>query len=174
LFTVFAKDTTNYPIKGHDLLNSKIKLVFGESLPGCTAGRKKTNSLIMMAKRKRIIIFLTMVTLFSSFVLLAASLSPLLMLPPLVEETAAQESPEGCNKCIVIEYEGDHTAVISGVERFTNMTTLQEQYNPYLWQFVNNLVSDGFEIEGVMMDDITCEEDDNSTQHMYRVILDMP
>jgi len=41
LFTVFAKDTKNYPIKGHDLLNSKIKLVFGESLPGCTAGRKK-------------------------------------------------------------------------------------------------------------------------------------
>jgi hypothetical protein len=91
----------------------------------------------------------------------------------LVEEAAAQASPEGCNKCIVIEYEGDHTAVISGVERFTNMTTRQEQYNPYLWQFVNNLVSDGFEIEGVMMDDITCEEDD-STQHMYRVILDMP
>lgn len=125
----------------------------------------------MMARRKRII-FLTMVTLFSSFVLLAPSLSPLL--PPLVEEAAAQASPEGCNKCIVIEYEGDHTAVISGVERFTNMTTRQEQYNPYLWQFVNNLVSDGFEIEGVMMDDITCEEDDNSTQHMYRVILDMP
>jgi hypothetical protein len=132
---------------------------------------KKTNSLIMMAKRKRIIIFLTMVALFSSFVLLAPFLSPLL--PPLVEEAAAQASPEGCNKCIVIEYEGDHTAVISGVERFTNMTTRQEQYNPYLWQFVNNLVSDGFEIEGVMMDDITCEEDD-STQHMYRVILDMP
>jgi hypothetical protein len=131
---------------------------------------KKTNSLIMMAKRKRII-FLTMVALFSSFILLAPSLSPLL--PPLVEEAAAQASPEGCNKCIVIEYEGDHTAVISGVERFTNMTTRQEQYNPYLWQFVNNLVSDGFEIEGVMMDDITCEEDD-STQHMYRVILDMP
>jgi hypothetical protein len=126
----------------------------------------------MMAKRKRII-FLTMVALFSSFVLLAASLSPLL-LPPVVEEAAAQASPEGCNKCIVIEYEGDHTAVISGVERFTNMTTRQEQYNPYLWQFVNNLVSDGFEIEGVMMDDIRCEEDDNSTQHMYRVILDMP
>jgi hypothetical protein len=42
LFTVFAKDTINYPIKGHDLLNSKIKLVFGESLPDCTAGRKKT------------------------------------------------------------------------------------------------------------------------------------
>jgi hypothetical protein len=124
----------------------------------------------MMAKRKRII-FLTMVALFSSFVLLASSLSPLL--PPLVEEAAAQASPEGCNKCIVIEYEGDHTAVISGVERFTNMTTRQEQYNTYLWQFVNNLVSDGFEIEGVMMDDITCEEDD-STQHMYRVILDMP
>jgi hypothetical protein len=30
LFIVFAKDTKNYPIKGHDLLNSKIKLVFGE------------------------------------------------------------------------------------------------------------------------------------------------
>ena len=171
MFTVFAKDTKNYPIKGHDLLNSKINLYLVRVYPVVLLAEKKINSLIMMARRKRII-FLTMVTLFSSFVLLAPSLSPLL--PPLVEEAAAQASPEGCNKCIVIEYEGDHTAVISGVERFTNMTTRQEQYNPYLWQFVNNLVSDGFEIEGVMMDDITCEEDDNSTQHMYRVILDMP
>jgi len=129
---------------------------------------EKTNSIIM-AKRKRII-FLTMVALFSSFVLLAPSLSPLL--PPLVEGAEAQAFPEGCNKCIVIEYEGEHTAVISGVESFTNMTTRQEQYNSYLWQFVNNLVSDGFEIEAVMMDDIRCEDDD-STGHMYRVILDM-
>jgi hypothetical protein len=40
LFTVFAKDTKNYPIKGHDLLNSKIILVVGESLPDCTSGKK--------------------------------------------------------------------------------------------------------------------------------------
>jgi hypothetical protein len=134
---------------------------------------KKPNSLIMMmAKRKRII-FLTMVAHFSSFVLLAPSLSPLLLLPPLVGGAAAQAPPEGCNKCIVIEYEDEDTAVISGVERFTNMTTRQEQYNPYLWQFVNNLVSDGFKIEAVMMDDIRWEDDD-STQHVYRIILDMP
>ena len=114
-----------------------------------------------------------MVALFSSFVLLAPSLSPLLLLPPLVEGAAAQAPPEGCNKCIVIEYEGEDTAVISGIESFTNMTTPQEQYNPYLWQFVNNLVSDGFEIEAVMMDDIRCEDDD-STEHLYRVMLGMP
>jgi hypothetical protein len=133
---------------------------------------EKTNSIIIMAKRKRII-FLTMVALFSSFVLLAPSLSPLLLLPPLVEGAAAQAPPEGCNKCIVIEYEGEDTAVISGVESFTNMTTRQEQYNPYLWQFVNNLVSDGFKIETVMMHDIRCEDDD-STMIVYRVMLGMP
>lgn len=83
--------------------------------------------------------------------------------------------PEGCNKCIVIEYEGGHTAVISGVESFTNMTTRQEQYNSYLWQFINGLVSDGFEIEVVMMEeDVKCEDDGNSTEGMYHVILDMP
>ena len=114
-----------------------------------------------------------MVALFSSFVLLAPSLSPPLLLPPLIEGAAAQAPPEGCNKCIVIEYEGEDTAVISGVESFTNMTTRQEQYNPYLWRFVNNLVSDGFEIEAVMMDDIRCEDDD-STELVYRVMLGMP
>jgi hypothetical protein len=133
---------------------------------------EKINSIIMMAKRKRVI-FLTMFALFSSFVLFAPSLSP--MLPPLVEGAAAQVHPEGCDKCIVIEYEGGHTALISGVESFTNMTTRQEQYNSYLWQFVNNLVSDGFEIEVVMMEeDVSCEEDGDSTESIYHVVLEMP
>jgi hypothetical protein len=130
--------------------------------------------IVIMTKRKRIN-FLTMLALFSSFVLLASSLSPLL--PPLVEDAAAQMHPEGCDKCIVIEYEGGHTAVIAGVESFTNMTTRQEQYNSYLWQFINGLVSDGFEIEVVMMEeDVRCEDDDddNSTEGMYHVILDVP
>jgi hypothetical protein len=133
---------------------------------------EKTRSIIM-TKRKNIN-FVTILALFSSVVLLAPSLSPLL--PPLVEGAAAQMHPEGCDKCIVIEYEGGDTAVISGVESFTNMTTRQEQYNPYLWQFINGLVSDGFEIEVVMMEeeDVKCEDDGNSTEGMYHVIVDMP
>ena len=81
--------------------------------------------------------------------------------------------PEGCNKCIVIEYEGGHTAVISGVESFVNMTTRQEQYNSYLWKFVNSLVSDGFEIKAMMVDDTRCEDDDG-TERIYHVVLEMP
>ena len=131
---------------------------------------EKTNSIIM-AKRKRTI-FLPMLVLLSSSVLLAPSLSPLL--PPLVEEATAQTPPRDCDKCIVIEYEGWHAAVISGIESFANTTTQQEQYNWYLWKFVNSLVSDGFEIKAVTMDDIRYEEDDNSTEHMYRVVLGMP
>ena len=132
---------------------------------------EKTRSIIM-TKRKNIN-FVTMLALFSSFVLLAPSL--LSLLPPLVEGAAAQMPPEECNKCIAIEYEDGHTAVISGVESFTNMTTRQEQYNSYLWKFVNSLVSDGFEIEVVMMEeDVKCEDDGNSTEGMYHVILDMP
>ena len=130
-------------------------------------------SAIIMAKRKRIT-FLTTIALFSSSVLLASSLSPLL--PPLVKGAAAQMHPEGCDKCIVIEYEGGDTALIAGVESFTNMTTRQEQYNSYLWQFVNSLVSDGFEVEVVMMEeDVRCEDDDyDSTERMYHVVLEMP
>ena len=64
--------------------------------------------------------------------------------------------------------------VISGIESFANTTTQQEQYNWYLWKFVNRLVSDGFEIKAVTMDDIRYEEDDNSTEHMYRVVFGMP
>jgi hypothetical protein len=134
--------------------------------------QKKTSSIIM-ANRKRIT-FLTMLALFSSFVLLAPSL--LSLLPSLLESAAAQTPPEGCNKCIVIEYEGEHTAMISGVESFTNMTTRQEQYNSYLWKFVNSLVSDGFEIEVVMMEEgVRCEDDDgdNSTENMYHIVLEM-
>ena len=132
---------------------------------------EKTNSIIMTKRRR--ISFLTMLALFSSFVLLAPSL--LSLLPSLLQGATAQMSPEECNKCIVIEYEGGHTAVISGVESFTNMTTRQEQYNSYLWQFINGLVSDGFEIEVVMMEeDVKCEDDGNSTEGMYHVILDMP
>jgi hypothetical protein len=132
---------------------------------------EKINSIII-TKRKRIN-FLTMLALFSSFVLLAPSL--LSLLPPVVEGAAAQMHPEGCDKCIVIEYEGEHTALISGVESFTNMTTRQEQYNSYLWRFINGLVSDGFEIEVVMMEeDVRCEDDGNSTEGMYHVILDKP
>jgi hypothetical protein len=72
----------------------------------------KTNS-IRMTKRRRIN-FLTMLALFSSFVLLAPSL--LSLLPSLLQGATAQMPPEGCNKCIVIEYEDGHTAVLSGVE----------------------------------------------------------
>ena len=130
---------------------------------------EKTNSIIMTKRRR--ISFLTMLALFSSFVLLAPSL--LSLLPSLLQGATAQMSPEECNKCILIEYEDGHTAVISGVESFVNMTTRQEQYNSYLWKFVNSLVSDGFEIKAMMVDDTGCEDDD-STERIYHVILEMP
>ena len=132
---------------------------------------EKANSMIM-AKRKRTI-FLTMFALFLSFVLFAPSLSPPL-LPPLVEGAAAQTPPKDCSKCIVIEYEDGHTVVISGVESFANTTTLHEQYNSYLWKFVNSLVSDGFELKAVMMDDSRYEDDDASIERMYHVVLGIP
>ena len=128
-----------------------------------------TNSIILTKRRR--INFLTMLALFSSFVLLAPSL--LSLLPSLLQGATAQMPPEGCNKCIVIEYEDGHTAVISGVESFANMTTRQEQYNSYLWKFVNSLVSDGFEIKTVMVNDTRCEDDD-STERIYHVVLEMP
>ena len=128
----------------------------------------KTNSIIMTKRRR--INFLTMLALFSSFVLLAPSL--LSLLPSLLQGATAQMSPEECNKCIVIEYEDGHTAVLSGVESFANMTTRQEQYNSYLWKFVNSLVSDGFEIKTVMVNDTRCEDDD-STERIYHVVLEM-
>jgi hypothetical protein len=128
---------------------------------------EKTN-LKIMAKRKRMT-FLPMLVLFSSFALLAPSLLGLL-LPLSLEGAAAQMPPQDCNKCIVIEYQGENTAIIAGVESFTNMTTLQEQYNSYIWQFIDSLVSDGFEIKSVMM----YEEDDDSTDDMYHVVLAMP
>ena len=130
---------------------------------------EKTNSIIMTKRRR--ISFLTMLALFSSFVLLAPSL--LSLLPSLLQGATAQMSPKECNKCILIEYEDGHTAVISGVESFVNMTTRQEQYNSYLWKFVNSLVSDGFEIKAMMVDDTGCEDDD-STERIYHVILEMP
>jgi hypothetical protein len=129
----------------------------------------KTNSIIMTKRRR--INFLTMLALFSSFVLLAPSL--LSLLPSLLQGATAQMPPEGCNKCIVIEYEDGHAAVLSGVESFANMTTRQEQYNSYLWKFVNSLVSDGFEIKTVMVNDTRCEDDD-STERIYHVVLEMP
>jgi hypothetical protein len=129
----------------------------------------KTNSIIMTKRRR--INFLTMLALFSSFVLLAPSL--LSLLPSLVQGATAQMPPEGCNKCIVIEYEDGHTAVLSGVESFANMTTRQEQYNSYLWKFVNSLVSDGFEMKTVRVNDTRCEDDD-STERIYHVVLEMP
>jgi hypothetical protein len=131
---------------------------------------EKANSMIM-ARGKRTI-FLTMFALFLSFVLFAPSLSPLL-LPPLLKGAAAQTPPKDCNKCIVIEYEGGHTAVISGVESFANTTTRHEQYNSYLWKFVNSLVSDGFELKAVMMDDSRYEDDD-SIELVYHVVLGIP
>jgi hypothetical protein len=130
---------------------------------------EKTNSIIMTKRRR--ISFLTMLALFSSFVLLAPSL--LSLLPSLLQGATAQMSPEGCNKCIAIEYEDGHTGVISGVESFVNMTTRQEQYNSYLWKFVNSLVSDGFEIKAMMVDDTRCEDDDG-TERIYQVVLEMP
>jgi hypothetical protein len=130
---------------------------------------EKTNSIIMV--KRKITIFLPLLALLSSFVLLTPSLSPLL--PPLVEEATAQTPPRDCSECIVIEYEGWHAAVISGIESFANTTTQQEQYNWYLWEFVNSLVSDGYEIKAVTMDDIRYEDDD-STEHMYRVVLGIP
>jgi 4-amino-4-deoxy-L-arabinose transferase-like glycosyltransferase len=130
---------------------------------------EKTNSLIV-AKRKRTV-FLTMLALFSLLLLLAPSLSA--PLPTLLEDAAAQTPPEDCYKCIIIMYEGEDTAVIAGVENFANTTTRQDQYNSYLWQFINSLVSDGFEIKAVMMDDIR-GEDHESTEDMYHVVLGMP
>jgi hypothetical protein len=130
---------------------------------------EKTNSIIMTKRRR--ISFLTMLALFSSFVLLAPSL--LSLLPSLLQGATAQLPPEECNKCLVIEYEGEHTTVISGVESFANMTTRQEQYNSYLWKFVNSLVSDGFEIKAMMVDDTRCEDDDG-TERIYQVVLEMP
>jgi hypothetical protein len=133
---------------------------------------EKANSMIL-AKRKRTI-FLTMFALFLSSVLFAPPLSPPL-LPPLVEGAAAQTPPKDCSKCIVIEYEDGDTVVISGVESFANTTTLHEQYNSYLWKFVNSLVSDGFELNAVMMDDSRYEDDDDdSIEHVYHVLLGMP
>ena len=134
---------------------------------------EKANSMIM-AKRKRTI-FLTMFALFLSSVLFAPSLS-LPLLSPLVEGAAAQTPPKDCSKCIVIEYEDGDTVVISGVESFANTTTLHEQYNSYLWKFVNSLVSDGFELNAVMMDDSRYEDDDDddSIEHVYHVVLGMP
>jgi hypothetical protein len=129
----------------------------------------KTNSIIMTKRRR--INFLTMLALFSSFVLLAPSL--LSLLPSLLQGATAQMPPEGCNKCIVIEYEDGHTAVLSGVESFANMTTRQEQYNSYLWKFINSLVSDGFDIKTVMVNDTRCEDDD-STERIYHVVLEIP
>ena len=129
----------------------------------------KTNSIIMTKRRR--INFLTMLALFSSFVLLAPSL--LSLLPSLLQGATAQMPPEGCNKCIVIEYEDGQTAVLSGVESFANMTTRQEQYNSYLWKFVNSLVSDGFEIKTVMVNDTRCE-DDGSNERIYHVVVEMP
>jgi hypothetical protein len=128
----------------------------------------KTN-LKIMAKRKRMTFLRTLALFFSSFALLAPSLLGLL-LPLSLEGAAAQTPPQDCNKCIVIEYQGEHTAIIAGVESFTNMTTRQEQYNSYIWQFIDSLVSDGFEIKSVMM----YEEDDDSTDDMYHVVLAMP
>ena len=128
-----------------------------------------TNSIIITKRRR--INFLNMLALFSSFVLLAPSL--LSLLPSLLQGATAQMPPEGCNKCIVIEYEDGQTAVLSGVESFANMTTRQEQYNSYLWKFVNSLVSDGFEIKTVMVND-TRWEDDGSNERIYHVVLEMP
>lgn len=130
---------------------------------------EKTNSIIMTKRRR--INFLTMLALSSSFVLLAPSL--LSLLPSLLQGATAQMPPEECNKCIVIEYEDGYTAVISGVGSFANMTTRQEQYNSYLWKFVNSLVSDGFEIKAMMVDD-TRSEDDDSIERIFHVVLEMP
>jgi hypothetical protein len=129
---------------------------------------EKTN-LKIMAKRKRMTFLRTLALFFSSFALLAPSLLGLL-LPLSLEGAAAETPPQDCNKCIVIEYQGEHTAIIAGVESFTNMTTRQEQYNSYIWQFIDSLVSDGFEIKSVMM----YEEGDDSTDDMYHVVLVMP
>ena len=124
----------------------------------------------MIPKIRRLILF-TLFAVFLSSVVLASSLSPLL--PTLVEEAAAQTHPDGCEKCILIEYEGVHTAVIGGVDSFTNMTTHEEQYNSYLWQFINKLISQGFEIDAVITDDIRYE-DDEKTEHMYHTVVDVP
>jgi hypothetical protein len=132
-------------------------------------------SSIIMVKRKRTTFLPIFALFFSSFILLAPPLLALLLLllqqpSPLLEGAAAQMPPQDCDKCIVIEYEGEHTAIIAGVESFTNTTTLQEQYNLYIWQFIDSLVSEGFEIKSVMM----YEEADGSTGDMYHVVLGKP
>jgi hypothetical protein len=129
---------------------------------------KEINSIIIIMAKEQRTTFLAMLALFSSLVLLAPTLSALL--PPFLERAEAQTPPEDCDECIVIEYEGDHTAIITGVESFTNTTTWQKQYNLYLWHFIDSLVSDGFEIKAVMM----YEEDDDSTDDMYHVVLSIP
>jgi hypothetical protein len=129
---------------------------------------EKTSSIRAIKSKK--ISFLTMITLLLSFILLAQTLTELL--PPLLERAAAQIPPEDCEKCIVIEYEGEHTAIIGGVETFANTTTQQEQYNLYLWRFIDSLVSDGFEIKSVMMEYDNSE--DERTEDTYHVVLRVP
>jgi hypothetical protein len=129
-------------------------------------------SSIIMVKRKRTTFLPILALFFSSFILLAPPLLALLQQQsPLLEGAAAQMPPQDCDKCIVIEYEGEHTAIIAGDESFTNTTTLQQQHNLYIWQFIDSLVSDGFEIKSVMMYE---EEDDGSTGDMYHVVLAKP
>ena len=128
-------------------------------------------SSIIMVKRKRTTFLPILALFFSSFILLAPPLLALQQPSPLLEGAAAQMPPQDCDKCIVIEYEGEHTAIIAGDESFTNTTTLQEQHNLYIWQFIDSLVSDGFEIKSVMMYE---EEDDGSTGDMYHVVLAKP
>jgi hypothetical protein len=141
-----------------DHLKSKIKLVFGESLPDRTARRK--NKFNNNGKKEKDD--------------LPSNACPLLLIVRFIGSVfigaAAQTPPQDCNKCIVIEYQGEHTAIIAGVESFTNMTTRLEQYNSHIWQFIDSLVSDGFEIKSVMM----YEEGDDSTDDMYHVFLAMP
>jgi hypothetical protein len=130
-------------------------------------------SSIIMVKRKRTTFLPILALFFSSFILLALPLLALVLQPSLLlEGAAAQMPPQDCDKCIVIEYEGEHTAIIAGVESFTNTTTLQEQYNLYIWQFIDSLVSDGFDIKSVMMYEE--EDDDGSTGDMYHVVLGKP
>ena len=126
-------------------------------------------SSIMVTKGNRMT-FGTTIALASLFILLAQSLSALL--PPPLEGALAQIPPEDCSKCIVIEYEGKQTAIIGGVENFVNTTTQQEQYNSYLWRFIDSLVSDGFEIKSVMMEYDNAEDD--STEDIYHVVVRMP
>jgi hypothetical protein len=137
--------------------------VYHKGLPA-----EKISSIIVT--KGKTMTFVTTIALVSLFILLAQSLSTLL--PPPLEGALAQIPPEDCNKCIVIEYEGEHTAIIGGVESFANTTTQQEQYNSYLWRFIDSLVSDGFEIKSVMMEYDNAEDD--STEDIYHVVLRMP